>query len=428
MMIARVWACCFLGGVWSLVSLGAQTVPENPAGEVLPALPLTPGDPAGETLAAVPVTSEDRADEVLPAAPVAPREKLAEAVIDAEVVPDEGEGEEANRKAKLVAPVKEPYVADIGKPRIGEEAVRLQIFLDQRLFGPGFIDGKPGSFTSKAVYAYNRSKGRSPGDWTAVIDEVEKELGETYATAIVPEIAKEYVNPDLPTKRSLQAKEKQMSYRSYLEFMAERYHTSEDFLVELNGQKTAWAAAPRKVLKVPNVDPFRIELLTEGKMHAESEVFQDRLVIIDTKGKQLFVYQADLAPVPPVGAVVVSEGEEQTPQKLVAALPITPGKAQFIHRGSWAILNSIELPSWRYDEQFLKTGKRSKETLQIPPGPNNPVGIIWNGLTKAGIGIHGTSSPRTIGRSQSAGCIRLSNWDAARFPDLVRPGVKVVLR
>ena len=361
----------------------------------------------------------------------------AGAVIDADVVPDEGEGEEINRKAKLVRPAREPHVADVGKVTGGEDAVRLQIFLDQRLFGPGFIDGKPGRFTSRAVYAYNRSKGRSPGDWTAVVNEMTEDLGETYATAIVPEVAKEFVNPELPRKRSLQAKEERMSYRSYLEFMAERYHTSEDFLVELNGHKVAWGVVPRRALKVPNVDPFRIELLTEGKMHHESEVFQDRMVIIDTRGKQLFIYQADEALIQPVdavgaggeaGAVVITEGENETPQKLIAALPITPGKAQFIHRGSWKIANSIEFPSWRYDEQFLKTGVRSKTALHIPPGPNNPVGIIWNGLTKGGIGIHGTSSPRTIGRSQSAGCIRLSNWDAARFPDLVRPGVRVVLR
>ncbi|MBT44705.1 MAG: hypothetical protein CL922_04630 [Deltaproteobacteria bacterium] len=54
--------------------------------------------------------------------------------------------------------------------------------------------------------------------------------------------------------------------------------------------------------------------------------------------------------------------------------------------------------------------------------------MLWSGLTKSGIGIHGTASPRTIGRSLSAGCIRLANWDAARFPTLVRPGAKVVIR
>jgi lipoprotein-anchoring transpeptidase ErfK/SrfK len=262
------------------------------------------------------------------------------------------------------------------------------------------------------------------------MEEVRTQLGETYATAIVPDIAKEFVNPKVPTKREEQARLKRMSYRSYLEFMAERYHTSEDFLIELNGKKTAYNLAPRKAVTVPNIDPFRIELLKEGRLNHGSEEFKDRTVIIDTKGKQLFVYEPGEAPVHAGGALIVAEddAEEDTPQKLIAALPITPGQSQFIHRGEWAIANSVELPSWRYDKQLLETGKRGKEALQIPPGPNNPVGIIWNGLTKSGIGIHGSSSPRTIGRSRSAGCIRLSNWDAARFPTLARPGVKVVVR
>ena len=351
-------------------------------------------------------------------------------VVDANVVPDEGEGNELNQKAELVTPETRVFVMETGKPENGEMAVRLQIYLDQKLFGPGFIDGKPGRFTRKAVYAYNRSKGRPPGDWGAIMEEVRTQLGETYATAIVPDIAKEFVNPKVPTKREEQAKLKQMSYRSYLEFMAERYHTSEDFLIELNGKKTAYNLAPRKAVTVPNIDPFRIELLKEGRLNHGSEEFKDRTVIIDTKGKQLFVYEPGEAPVHAGGALIVAEddAEEDTPQKLIAALPITPGQSQFIHRGEWAIANSVELPSWRYDKQLLETGKRGKEALQIPPGPNNPVGIIWNGLTKSGIGIHGSSSPRTIGRSRSAGCIRLSNWDAARFPTLARPGVKVVVR
>ena len=134
----------------------------------------------------------------------------------------------------------------------------------------------------------------------------------------------------------------------------------------------------------------------------------------------------------PGAAVVVSEKNENVaPKKLIAMFPITPGKVQYSHRGEWEIANCCELPSWRYDKQFLKTGVRSKDkskVLQIPPGPNVPVGILWSGLTKSGIGIHGTSSPRTIGRSLSAGCIRLTNWDAARFPEIIRPGAKVVIR
>jgi lipoprotein-anchoring transpeptidase ErfK/SrfK len=88
----------------------------------------------------------------------------------------------------------------------------------------------------------------------------------------------------------------------------------------------------------------------------------------------------------------------------------------------------VALPWWRYDQQLLDTGKRSENALMIPPGPNSPVGIIWCGTTRAGIGMHGTSDPETIGRSRSAGCIRLCNWDAIRLPTLIRPGATVEIR
>jgi lipoprotein-anchoring transpeptidase ErfK/SrfK len=88
----------------------------------------------------------------------------------------------------------------------------------------------------------------------------------------------------------------------------------------------------------------------------------------------------------------------------------------------------VELPYWRYDPLLLDTGKRGSDSLNIPPGPNSPVGVIWNGLSKAGIGLHGTSNPETIGRARSHGCIRLANWDAIRLPNLIRPGTTVEIR
>ena len=116
------------------------------------------------------------------------------------------------------------------------------------------------------------------------------------------------------------------------------------------------------------------------------------------------------------------------PATPVRAIKITPGKPQFIHYGTWKLNNSVELPVWRYDQSLLDTGKRSNNALNIPPGPNSPVGIIWNGLSRPGIGLHGTSDPETIGRARSAGCIRLANWDAIRLPILIRPGTTVEIR
>lgn len=63
--------------------------------------------------------------------------------------------------------------------------------------------------------------------------------------------------------------------------------------------------------------------------------------------------------------------------------------------------------------------------LTIPPGPNNPVGSTWIDLTKEGYGIHGTPDPRLIGKTQSHGCVRLTNWDAAALAKAVEPGITV---
>ena len=322
--------------------------------------------------------------------------------------------------------------ARVEKANVVAPNVRLQIYLDEKRFGPGFIDGKPGKFTTKAVHSYNRSMGREPDDWEALRKEADRMLGQTYAIAIVPDSASEWVNPALPLEYAEQAEEERMSYRSYLEFMAERYHTSESFLVTLNGVAVANGIAPRKALKVPNVSPFLIESLREGRSHGKDLSLSARTVVIDTIGRTLFIYEAGSSPVAPGAAVVVAEKNENfKPQKLIAMFPITPGKLEQTHHGEWAIANCLELPSWYYDKQLLDTGIRSKDrskVLQIPPGPNLPVGILWSGLTKSGIGIHGTASPRTIGRSLSAGCIRLANWDAMRFPTMIRPGAKVVVR
>lgn len=314
---------------------------------------------------------------------------------------------------------------------LGDErdaAVRLQIHLDQKLFGPGFIDGKPGTFTKKAIAAYNETVGRSPDDLDALQQEADQAVKETYVVASCPQNARKFVNTSLPYKRAEQAKEEALYYRSYLEYMAERYHTSEDVLIELNGRKTAWAVRPGKTLFVPNVEPFLIEEIRSGRAYQAGENgLDERRVVIDTKEKQIRVFA-------PMDVSVASAGEaisvkpDYTSYRLIATFPTTPGQERYIHRGTWKVRNAVECPTWRYDKQMLKEGKRSKEYLNIPGGPNNPIGVMWFGLTKSGIGIHGTDSPRTIGRAQSSGCYRLANWDVARLPGLIRPGAVVEVK
>jgi lipoprotein-anchoring transpeptidase ErfK/SrfK len=391
----------------------AIAVPLAAQNEALRALPVDPSE----------ITPASDAD---PAAPALPAEPVAE------VTPlDPGTVTLPPRKPSVKTDA--PEIANLPE---GEDAVRLQVFLDQSNFGPGVIDGKPGRFTVLAVASWNEVHGYPAGDLGPVMDAARKAVPNAFATARVPDIATKWVNSGLSHNRAAQAKAKRMSYRSLAEFMAERYHTDVDFILQLNGSKNTWGVKTGGTLIVPNVKPFHIEALTGNRYEADPAM-SERHAVVDTKMNQVRIFEAAPA------ALLVDE-EEQTisdqavlvkPQvavkpnrALVASFPITPGKPQFIHKGVWKLNNSVELPVWRYDQSLLDTGKRSNNALNIPPGPNSPVGIIWNGLSRPGIGLHGTSDPETIGRARSAGCIRLANWDAIRIPTLIRPGATVEVR
>ncbi len=307
----------------------------------------------------------------------------------------------------------------------GDDATRLQIFLDQSNFGPGVIDGKIGLFSQLAVKSWNEVNGHPLEDWTAVNTIAREKIINPYAVALVPEIASEWVNPKLSHKRSEQAKTKRMAYRSIAEFMSERYHTDIPTLIALNPGVNIYGLKPKASITVPNVAPFLVEDLTD-RAWKELEDLSDRYVVVDTKMNQVRIFAAAPRPV-----IITDPNAPVVPvanTSLLASFPITPGKPQFVKFGSWKLHNMVALPWWRYDQQLLDTGKRSENALMIPPGPNSPVGIIWCGTTRAGIGMHGTSDPETIGRSRSAGCIRLCNWDAIRLPNLIRPGATVEIR
>lgn len=355
-----------------------------------------------------------------------------------------------------------PVANPINQKPTGDDAVRLQIFLDEANFGPGVIDGKAGRFTELAAAAWNEVHGHPQGDWTAVNTAARKAVPNPHAVAVVPQIAPKWVNKSLPYKRSAQAGQKRMSYRSIAEFMAERYHCDVPYLIELNDSQKVYGLHVNGSIIVPNVKPFLIEELTgkqyrmksndapnppataEGESAVETppeptaeELAQAELnkklsarhVVVDTKVNQVRIFEA----APPALVVAEPDAEVISPvirpnRSLIAAFPITPGQPKFIRYGTWELRNMIELPYWRFDQQLLNTGKRSNNAINIPPGPNSPVGVIWNGLSRPGIGLHGTSDPETIGRARSAGCIRLANWDAVRLPSLIRPGATVEIR
>ena len=300
----------------------------------------------------------------------------------------------------------EPGVAKAEPVSEREIMTRLQIFLDQQLFGPGKIDGRGKLFTAQALDRYQKAHGLPV---TATIDE-NIPLDSVYPVYTTYEIKKEdlkYVG-ELPSKPVEQAKKKYMPYPSLHEMVAERYHTDPDFLVKINPGLNLEKLKPGDSVRVPNVAPFKIEDLVENPKLPVKPEFQGRVITVDTRNKMLDLTDGD---------------------KLLASFPITPGSATLpAPKGTWKILGICELPNFRHDEAMLMHGYRSKDFSMIPIGPRDPVGVMWMGLNKPGIGIHGTNSPWNIGRSGSHGCIRVANWDVIRLSSMVTEGMKVIIK
>ena len=318
----------------------------------------------------------------------------------------------------FAAPDKPAPERDEGKDGIGHHVptdkdtiLRVQIYLDQELFAPGKIDGALGEFSYKAVVNWNYAHGKSDlYDWETVVRNAKAKVPLAQASYTIREDMQRYINAKLPEQPERWHEFKEMSYRSMEELVAERFHTDETFLEKLNPGVSMAHLKAGDELQVPNVKPFKIEQVKPYQNFKTDPVLSSHVVVIDTIERMGAVYDDS--------------------EHMIAAFPITPGKPQFIPHGQWKIVVMQSTPDFRYDKKFLEEGQRGSDdtALKVPPGPNSPVGILWAGLSKSGIGLHGTANPRTIGRAQSAGCVRFANWDANRLPTLVRPGSQVIVR
>jgi lipoprotein-anchoring transpeptidase ErfK/SrfK len=267
------------------------------------------------------------------------------------------------------------------------------------------LDGRPGEFTTKALKRYQRAQGLPESELeTHTLDLTS--ITEIYTTYTVRPEDFTFVG-DLPSQPSAQSKKKYLPYDSLLEFLTERFHCAPDFLEFINQPMKLSALKAGDVVKVPSVQPFLIEELTQIAKLPEVPEYQPRVIKIDTREKLLDLW----------------EGE-----KLLASLPITPGSGyNATPPGSWRIVGITQMPTFRWDKSVLEYGVRSGNYYQLPLGPNNPVGVMWIGLNKPGIGIHGTNSPQTIGRSASHGCMRTTNWDVVRLVKMITQGMTVII-
>lgn len=289
-----------------------------------------------------------------------------------------------------------------------EVVTRLQIFLDQQCFGPGKIDGGWGEFTGKALAWYAAAHGLTADD-TIYAQLPLAELHPLYTTYTIAESDRRWVGP-VAAKPAAQARLKELLYGGLLEFVAERYHADPEFIKQLNrdSRLDLENLRPGDTVRVPNVAPFKIEDIQAIASAPVNPDLQGRTIHINRRERML----------------VLREGE-----KILAAFPITPGSSRLpTPAGNWRVVGIASLPTFRWDEGVLNHGVRTSEYYLLPSGPNNPVGVVWIALSKAGIGIHGTNHPNTIGRSASHGCMRLANWDASRLAAMVTREVKVEIR
>lgn len=290
-------------------------------------------------------------------------------------------------------------------PEPVESILKLQIFLDTQLFGPGRLDGRPGEFTTKALKRYQRSQGLPETELETHSLDLSS-VPENYTTYTLRPEDLTFVG-DLPSQPSAQSKKKYLPYDSLLEFLTERFHSAPEFLEFINRPMKMSALKPGDVVKVPTVQPFLIEELTQIASLPEVPEFLTRVIKIDTRERLLHLHDGD---------------------KLLASLPITPGSGYLATPpGTWRILGIAQMPTFRWDKSVLEYGVRSSTYYNLPMGPNNPVGVMWIGLNKPGIGIHGTNQPQTIGRSASHGCMRTANWDVVRLTKHITKGMTVII-
>jgi len=311
-----------------------------------------------------------------------------------------------------------------------EPATRLQVFLDRSNFSPGKLDGRFGEFTVKALNLYRQSKGEQPKPAApAKKDATPDVTGLDFSTATPVFITYTVTDADLATVGELgatvelKAKQKSLPYKDAAEAIAEKFHSDVDFLEELNpGKMKAIKAGDH--LNVPNVEPFdlaAVKNLTPGSSTAvndeEDTTEPNGAPPADKPDTVTLSVSVDVKS----GMLQVQEGAH-----IIAAYPVTVGSAHTESPiGEWKVKGVAKMPNFRYDKEMLNHGKRSGDFQLLPPGPNNPVGVMWIQLNKKGIGLHGTDDPDSIGRSASHGCVRLANWDVARLATRVKGGVPV---
>ena len=278
--------------------------------------------------------------------------------------------------------------ADQGAAKSTSRMLAVQVLLDRARFSPGEIDGAGGPNTTRAIAAFERVKNMRVADALAAATDPP-----TVPYTITAEDAAGPFLPSIPSDMMEKAALKRLSFTSLAESLGERFHASPALLKRLN-PSARFAAG--ETIQVPNVllEPPRLPAAPRTLTVSKAEAV---LTVTDNTGA--VIYHAP-----------VSSGSEHDP------LPI----------GEWTVTGVAHEPPFNYNPDLFWDADPAHAKTRIPPGPNNPVGLVWIDISKPHYGIHGTPEPSSVGHSESHGCVRLTNWDAAAVAGLVAKGTKVV--
>lgn len=335
-----------------------------------------------------------RPDSVARPAAVAPAVVLAAVGARADAGPARERWEEIRPETADRAPR-----LPVGDGHSGPSVLRVQVLLDRALFSPGMLDGRWGRNTRTAVRFLQAREGLPA---TGVVDSATylllEALGGADSTTVEAVLTEADVRGpfvSIPTDIYEHAKLRCSCFESLAEALTERFQTRLDLLRRLNPGVVLDSLQAGARLRVPRVrDP---------EARAAGEVRQivvsgagNYLQALDSAGGILYHFAATL------GSSI-----DPSPQ------------------GEFRVTGVHPNPWWHYQPRLLAHVPDDQPSARIPPGPNNAVGRVWMSLSVPHYGIHGTRSPETIGYSESAGCVRLTNWDAVFLGRRVAPGTPV---